>query len=238
MMSTKRQALNTRHCLRIAHRGASAAAPENTMSAFRKALELGADAVECDVHVSKDGEAVVIHDDTLERTTSGRGRVADFTLKELKGFVAGGGERIPTLEELLAFAADRLMVFIEIKAADAVPRVAELVTRCSKRHGYARFPVIGFNWDTLLRIQAVNANILIGATPPEQRIPADFTARAQAAGMWSVNPCIDALEQPVVDDAHRLRLKIITWTANTPEQIAKAKALGVDGMISDAVENL
>lgn len=217
---------------KIAHRGAGG--PENTMLAFRKALELGADAVECDVHLSKDGEAIVIHDDTLERTTNGHGRVADLTCKELKVFDAGGGERLPTLEDLLEFAAGRLMVFIEIKAAASVPRTAELVIKYGKCHGYTRFPVIGFDWDTLVAVKRIDNNILIGASPPERRIPPDFMSRAESAGMWSVNPCIDILTQEMVDDAHRHGLKLITWTANTSEQIAKAKTLKVDGIISDS----
>lgn len=223
---------------KIAHRGASITHPENTMLAFRKAREMAADAVECDIHLSKDGEAMVIHDDTLRRTTNGRGRVADFTLAELKKFDAGKGERIPTLEELLTFAADTLMVFIEIKAPAAVARVADLVSEFGKRYSYARFPVIGFDWETLVAVKKLDMKIAIGASPPQDSVPPDFLPRAKTAGMWSVNPCIDILTKALVDDAHRYRLKLITWTANTDEQIAKAKSLNVDGIISDVIEKI
>jgi glycerophosphoryl diester phosphodiesterase len=106
----------------IAHRGFSGAAPENTLAAFRKGIEVGSDMIELDVHLSRDGEIVVIHDETLERTTNGKGMVVDHTLQELKKFDAGSsfgptfaGERIPTLKEVLDLAKGRVPVNIEIK---------------------------------------------------------------------------------------------------------------------------
>ena len=84
----------------VGHRGAKGIEPENTITSFKKALEIGVEYVECDVHLSADGYPVVIHDDTLDRTTSGKGKVREYTLRELKNFDAGKGERIPTLEAL------------------------------------------------------------------------------------------------------------------------------------------
>ncbi|MBI5967686.1 MAG: hypothetical protein HY882_07510, partial [Deltaproteobacteria bacterium] len=106
----------------IAHRGFSGAAPENTLTAFQKAIEVGSDMIELDVHLSKDGEVVVIHDDSLERTSNGRGKVGDYPLQELKKFDAGSwfgpkfsGERIPTLKEVLELTQGKILVNIEIK---------------------------------------------------------------------------------------------------------------------------
>lgn len=106
----------------IAHRGFSGQAPENTLASFQKAVELGSDMIELDVRFSKDGQVVVIHDDTIDRTTNGRGKVADYTLKELKQFDAGSwfapqfsGERIPTLKEVLELVKGKVLVNIEIK---------------------------------------------------------------------------------------------------------------------------
>ncbi len=106
----------------IAHRGFSGAAPENTLSAFRKAIEIGSDMIELDIQQSKDGNIVVIHDETLEKTTNGKGKVVDHTLQELKKLDAGSkfraefsGERIPTLREVLGLARGRVLVNIEIK---------------------------------------------------------------------------------------------------------------------------
>lgn len=106
----------------IAHRGFSGAAPENTMASFRKAIDAGSDMLELDVHLSKDGEVVVIHDESVAKTTNGQGRIVDFTLKELKKLDAGSwfgpqfsGERIPTLKEVLEVAKGKILVNIEIK---------------------------------------------------------------------------------------------------------------------------
>lgn len=106
----------------VAHRGFSGAAPENTLIAFQKAIEIGSDMIELDVHLARDGELVVIHDETLERTTNGKGMVADHTLNELKKLDAGSsfgpqfaGEIIPTLKEVLELAKGRALVNVEIK---------------------------------------------------------------------------------------------------------------------------
>jgi glycerophosphoryl diester phosphodiesterase len=106
----------------IAHRGFSGGAPENTLAAFKKAIEVGSDMIELDIRFSKDGQVVVLHDDTLDRTTNGRGKVADYSLKELKQFDAGSwfapqfsGEQIPTLKEVLELAKGRTLVNIEVK---------------------------------------------------------------------------------------------------------------------------
>ena len=106
----------------VAHRGFSGAPPENTLAAFRKAIEVGSDMIELDIQLSKDGKIVVIHDETLERTTNGRGRVADLTFRELRDLDAGSwfdaqfsGEKIPTLQEVLELAKGKALVNIEIK---------------------------------------------------------------------------------------------------------------------------
>ncbi len=101
--------------LRIGHRGAKAYAPENTLASFKKALEIGVDAVELDVRKTKDTQLVVIHDADVKRTTNGEGLVNDFTLKEIKSFDAGGGEKIPTFEEALDFLDKKVKVFVELK---------------------------------------------------------------------------------------------------------------------------
>ena len=118
----------------VAHRGASNFAPENTQSAFRKALELGADFLECDVHLSKDGELIIMHDDKVDRTTNGSGYVKNFTLAELKELDAGGkfhasfaGEKIITLNELLDEFYGEVGLLIEIKKPSMYPGIEEKV---------------------------------------------------------------------------------------------------------------
>lgn len=120
----------------IAHRGASDEAPENTLVAFQRALEQGADALECDVHLSADGEVVVIHDDTVDRTTDGTGAVAGMTLEELHQLDAGSwkgpqfaGQRIPTLQEIIELLGETIPLFIEFKGSspELPQKVADLL---------------------------------------------------------------------------------------------------------------
>src|ERR1700730_9477951 len=99
---------------KIGHRGACGHAPENTLASMKKALDFGVHGFEFDIQMSKDGEPVVIHDDTLERTTNGKGLVSDFTLKELQQFDAGNGERIPSLRDVLDMVDKRCRLFIEL----------------------------------------------------------------------------------------------------------------------------
>lgn len=129
----------------IAHRGASDRYPENTLLAFEQALELGAEAVECDVHLSADGEVVVIHDPTVDRTTNGHGEVAAMTLEELRRLDAGirrhprfAGQRIPTLSEVLELVRGRAQVFIELKGTSPeLPRRVVEVVRAGGMAGEA-----------------------------------------------------------------------------------------------------
>jgi glycerophosphoryl diester phosphodiesterase len=224
--------------LRVGHRGAAGHAPENTLASFRKALEIGVDGVECDIHVCKSGEAVVIHDATLERTTSGKGKVSDFTLKELKTLDAGKGEQIPTLEELLKFIDKRVTLYIELKEDEAVDPVAKIIAHHAENEGwgYEKLPVLSFDHRQLVRIRQINTRILTGATLVG--IPLDYAACAARAGAWSVNPCIEYVDGDFVADARSRGLKTLVWTVNKPEQIAKARALGADALVSDFPDRL
>ncbi len=120
--------------LKIGHRGAMGYAPENTLGSFAKALELGVDGIELDVHVCKSGEVVVIHDERVDRTTNGKGQVKEMTLKELKELDAGKGERIPTLEEVLDFVDRRAFIDIELKAEGIGNSVADIVRKYIQEH--------------------------------------------------------------------------------------------------------
>ncbi|HEU0163481.1 MAG TPA: glycerophosphodiester phosphodiesterase family protein [Thermomicrobiales bacterium] len=111
----------------IAHRGGATTTPENTIASFTNALALGADVIELDIHLSKDGVPVVIHDHTLERTTNGTGEVNSYTVAELQQFDAGQGEKIPTLAEVFALVGDKVPFVLELKALDAIPATVELI---------------------------------------------------------------------------------------------------------------
>ncbi len=222
---------------KIGHRGASGYYPENTLLSFRKAIEMGANGVECDVHVCASGEAVVIHDRTLRRTTNGKGIVARTRLTQLQKLNAGKKEPIPTLTELLETIVPHATVFIEIKADKAVKEVVKTITHFAtrKKIAYTRMPVISFKLKHLTAIQKLNPQICVGLTPPVRKtaLTNAFIARAVKRGMWSVNPSLRYLKKPFVQAAQRAGLRVIVWTANSKADIKKAYALKVDGVMSD-----
>jgi glycerophosphoryl diester phosphodiesterase len=191
----------------VAHRGAPHQAPENTLASFAAALAIGVDAIELDVHLSRDGHLVVIHDERLERTTDGRGLVHEWTLAELKALDAGGwfgsafaGERIPTFDEALALIGRRAAVQVEIKGR--TDGVAEATVAALRARGLLDTAMVtSFHLDRLPRVRALAPGVAIGAlvwgrtrdgrpmTPAEC---VDAARRAQADVMLLWHEYIDA----------------------------------------------
>lgn len=223
---------------KIGHRGACGHAPENTLASMRKALELGVHGFEFDIQMSKDGEPVVIHDETLERTTGGKGNVSDYTLEALQQLDAGQGEKIPSLRNVLDLVDQRCRLFIELKAPGSEVPVADILKHYVEQMGwtYEQLYVCAFDHFQIAAIKKINPEIRTSALLAG--IPVSLAAIAQEAGAWSINPNIHHISKALVDDAHRRGLKVLTWTANTEAHIAKAKALGVDGIFSDFPERI
>jgi glycerophosphoryl diester phosphodiesterase len=145
--------------LRIGHRGAKADAPENTLTSFKKAIEIGVDAIELDVRKTKDNKLVVIHDADIKRTTNGKGLVAKLTLKEIKGFSTEGGETIPTLEEVLDFLDKRVKVIIELKEPGVEEQVLSAV---HERRLQKNVIITSFLEDALRKVRELDKEIETG----------------------------------------------------------------------------
>lgn len=217
--------------LNIAHRGASGYAPENTRAAFERAIEMGADAIETDVRLSFDGELVLVHDHTVTRTTDGHGPVADHTLAELRALDAGSwfapafaGERVVTLEELIAEFVPRIPAVLEIKDAAATkPTVAAIA-----RAGIVdRVQVTSFLWTPLLEARRLNAGLALGFLTPE--FDTDIIRRCVNRGFTQVCPHIDTLAPGLVDRAHEAGLVVRAWGISRREQVATLFDTGADG---------
>lgn len=217
--------------LKIGHRGAPSKAPENTLSSFGKALELGVDAVELDVHLCKSGEIMVIHDETLERTTNGKGAIKNHTLTQLKKLDAGKGEKIPTLQEVYDFLCGRAGILIEVKDKKAAGKVAEFVK--GKKNLY----VISFYADVLAEVKKENKTVKIGYNFDEDNMPT-LEKIIKNLKPYSINPCVKILSSEIVELAHKNKVKVITWTANKKSEIEFARKLGVDGIMSDYPERI
>jgi glycerophosphoryl diester phosphodiesterase len=231
--------------LKIGHRGAPAYAPENTLASFRKAVELGADAVEFDLHRTRDGEFIVIHDDTVDRTTNGHGKVDDLSLGELRRLDAGSwkgpefaGERIPTFAELLEDLPARLLLFAELKAGSArSPGVEEHLARfLTDRGALPRVRVSSFDHRALLRLRELLPEVETGAL--FVALPVDAVALARACRAEALHPSFHYLTRDVVVAAHTARIAVNTWTVNDPADIARVADMGVDGIFSDFPDRL
>ncbi|MFM9988448.1 glycerophosphodiester phosphodiesterase [Flavobacterium sp.] len=213
--------------LKIGHRGAKGYVAENTLASFKKALELKVNGIELDVHLSSDAEIMVIHDETINRTTKGNGFVKDFTSVELKQL------GIPTLIEVLDLINQECFVNIEIKDVKTTKLVVELIQNyLSKKHwNIEKFIVSSFDWTVLKEISQLNSTIKIGVLT-EDNID-DAIAFAKEIKAFSINPYFKLLTIDIVERIQKEGFQIHTWTVNSLEDITFVKSLNVDGIISD-----
>jgi glycerophosphoryl diester phosphodiesterase len=214
--------------IRIGHRGAAGHAPENTIQAIEKAIALNADFVELDVRRSLDGHLVIIHDAGVDRTTDGHGAVAELTLAELGRLTIANELRIPTLREALKTAAGCVGLLLELKAEGLAEQIWTEV-RTSSIPGVVIYA--SFFHAELLRIRETDPGAqtmaLFEAVPVH---PTAFAIDAQATHVGLAFGCLTA---PFVQALHQADLQVFTYTVNEPADIARAGAVGVDGIISD-----
>jgi len=225
--------------LKIGHRGASAYAPENTLTAFRKAMEMGADGVELDVHMCKSGELVVFHDYGMNRLTPDKNLVRDLTLHELQAFPLPEGERIPTLPEVLEALGPEAWYFVEIKHIKATLPVADILQHYARK---------GWRNDRLCLLSCYHETIVEALEAfPSLTVAVSFIKlmdssawEAKTLGARIIVPDYLTFEKEHVEQAHALDLKIVAWTAykDNPEDIAELVSLGVDGIISNYPDRL
>lgn len=250
--STQHRPHERRHTLNVAHRGASQEMPENTLGAIRRAVEVGADMVEIDVHRSKDGVVVLMHDTTLTRTTNaqqvfpGRGpwRVGDFTLDELKRLDAGSwkspdqaGEPVPTLAEALEVVSrSRTGLLLELKAPEQYPGiVSDVVMTLREAPGSleaaeaGQLVVQSFNYAAMKEHKTREPSVPVGLLGMPAR------ANLPALGTWAdqVNPSHLSVDRAYVDQVHDLGMACFVWTVNHAPGMRRALRLGVDGVITN-----
>jgi glycerophosphoryl diester phosphodiesterase len=222
-----------RRVLRIGHRGAAGHAPENTLAAIQKGIDLGVDFVEIDVRRTADGVPVVIHDETVNRTTNGTGRVDSLSLQEVKKFNAGNGEHIPTLEEVLKVAAGRVGLMLELKVKGLARQAVESV-----RGAGFRDPVIyaSFLHNELSHVRAVDpgASLLMLF----DRLPRAPVSSALVHGPSHVGLRHDTATRPLVEAFQQAGLLVFVYTADSLRDIQHGLSLGVDGVISNYPERI
>jgi len=224
--------------LKIGHRGAAGLVPENTLASFQKAIDLGVDMVELDVHLCSSGELVVIHDDKVDRTTNGKGEVASMTLAQLKKLDAGLGQKIPTLTEVLDLVNRRVGVIIELKANGTVQPANEIIQGYVSQKGWAYqdFIVISFDHYRLLKLSQLNRLIRLG--PIIEAKPIGYAEFAVKLPAYSIHLAYAYVDQNFIQDAHRRGFQVVVWTVNELKEIKRFKSLGVDGVTSDYPDRL
>lgn len=236
--------------LNIAHRGFSGKYPENTMLAFKKAVEAGADGIEFDVHFSKDGELVIIHDELLDRTTNGMGAVSDYTYEELSKFDASAGfagvygfNKIPTLREYFEFVKpiEGFITNIELKTgvkeySGIEKAVLELIDEFELAD---RIIISSFNHYSVMRIKALNSDIKCGFLDSSWIY--DFGEYTKTRGVECVHPHYVSLNNESVTEIKSNSIQINTWTVNSEEEVERLFYLGIDAVIGnypDMVKNV
>jgi glycerophosphoryl diester phosphodiesterase len=218
--------------LKIGHRGAQGYEPENTLLAFQKALDILVDGIELDVHLSADGQLVVIHDETIDRTTNAKGIVKDLTKNELKKF------DIPTLTEVFDLVNQKCFINIELKGNHTAEPVVALIQKyiLKKNWEYSDFLVSSFDWNALQEVAFLDEKIAIGVlTETDLNLAFTFAKFIKAK---SIHPDFEFLTPENTAKMQKKGLLVIPWTVNETSDIQKMKALKVDGIISDFPDRL
>jgi glycerophosphoryl diester phosphodiesterase len=215
----------------VGHRGACGHAPENTLKSFAKAVEMGCQRVEFDVHLSRDGVPVVIHDDTLDRSTNGKGPVRSLTLAELKRLDAGEGESIPTLTEVMDFCREKVDLQIELKGQGCPPAVADLL---SKRWDPKRVVVTSFDLSMLAEFAVIMPGIAVGLLNKDPKL--EMVKVALSGGHRWIGPRFDAVTRVRVNLAHGAGLLVYVYHVNERKVARKIVSWGVDAMGTDYPE--
>lgn len=227
--------MTTRRLFCFGHRGACGHEPENTVRSARRALELGVDGVEVDVHLA-DGQLMVIHDDTLQRTTNGSGHVAAKSFAYLRSLDAGMGEKIPTLAEIFDAVDRRAIINVELKGPQTAVPVIALISEYVNQRGwrYNDFLVSSFDHAQLREARRLCPELRIGVLAG--KTPRSLGKFAVSLNAWSLHADKHCVTPDLLAQAHGLGLKLFAFTVNQPAEIARMKALGVDGIFTDFPE--
>jgi glycerophosphoryl diester phosphodiesterase len=215
----------------ISHRGAHQTLPENSIPAFLRAIELGADAIELDVHATSDGVVIVHHDPTVTAAGVATSRLLDLSASELSRFPLAHGVEIPTLASVLNAIGDRTKVYVEIKALDIEP----LVVRCI-RESTANCAVHAFDHRVVRTVKALFPAIRTGVLEVARHIdPVASLLAAGAEDLWQEASFID---EDLIARAHAVNARVIAWTSDDVDQWETLSGMGVDGICTNRIAEL
>lgn len=217
--------------LLVAHRGASKIAPENTLKSFQKGIELQADYVEFDTHLSKDGEIVIMHDETTTRTTGVKGVIAEMTLEELKQLDCGEGEKIPTLSELIKIAKGKIGLQLEIKSKGQTTKIVELLRKSDLIDSTI---ISSFDHGELLEVQKIEPKIKLASLALGAK-KKSLINEAVEHKFHAIHPFYKFVNEKFIEMAHQNNIKINTWTVDSKNKMKSLIEMGIDGIITNDV---
>ncbi|MDB5055645.1 MAG: glycerophosphoryl diester phosphodiesterase [Bacilli bacterium] len=224
----------------IGHRGAAGEAPENTMVSFQLALKQGAEGIELDVHLSKEGEIVVCHDATLDRTTNGQGYIFEKEVVEIKRYDAGSwfseqylGETVPLLAEVFDQVPDGILINVEIKYAYHGRMETQLIDFLRKRKRMENVVISSFDHKCLQRIKKMEPKVKIGLLYAANLVDHAGYANQLGVDVFSIHPHYQLIEKEDVQKAKALGIRTFPYTVNSLEEFRKMVEYGVSGIITD-----
>ncbi|WP_258309766.1 glycerophosphodiester phosphodiesterase [Cytobacillus oceanisediminis] len=242
----KKIASSTHKIKKIGHRGAAGYCPENTFPSYDRALEMGADYLEIDVQLSKDGKLVVIHDTLVDRTTDNKGKVSDYTFDELRKMDAGSwfsqkfrGACIPSFEEVLDAYADRVGLLIELKKPSLYPGIEELIAKELKKRklhliGEDHIIVQSFETESIRKFHELLPEVPVGILinyPPDK-----IEIKEIAKYASYVNPKWTVVNKRVINLIHANGMKAVSWTVRSKREAEKLKHYPLDGIVADYLD--
>jgi len=226
----------------IAHRGANNIAPENTLKAFQKAIELGADMIEFDVRKTLDEKIVISHDNTLIRITGKIGSIKNMTLNELRELDFGEGEKIPTLEELITLTKGKIDLNCEIKVRGIEQKLVDIFRNADLLDSIL---ISSFKNDVLIKIQKIEPKIRLAALNPSKcGWISSWISRKKIINVakynkfYAINPLFKLVNKKFIKKAHHNNIKIFPWTVDSDSAITKLIKIGVDGIITNDISKV
>lgn len=222
----------------IGHRGAMGHETENTLASIQKALDLGVDMIEIDVFKIRSGEIAVFHDVTVDRLANATGKIEEYDIFYLRQIVLDGNHSIPLLQDVLKLINNKVRLNIELKGAGTSDRVNYILEYYVDKKGWTldNFLISSFKWDELKAFRKLNKDIPIAVLTEED--PLDAIDIAKKLSAEAINPDFTQLNRKVVEEIKAEGFKIYTWTVNGPEDIERAKAWEVDGIITNYPERV
>ncbi|MBU2870708.1 glycerophosphodiester phosphodiesterase family protein [Colwellia sp. E2M01] len=216
----------------FAHRGTSATEPENTLLAIQSAIDINVDGIEIDIF-EVDGQLVVIHDRWLQRTTSGSGLISQYSFEKLRQLDAGKGEKIPTLDEVLAILPTNFLLNIELKGINNIQLLINCIDQAITQYGINSKQLLlsSFNHHQLYQISQQRPEFAIGALTAS--LPLEYAKFATLLNAYSVHISVNSVNQRFVQDAHQRGLKVFVYTVDEFVDIAILAKIGVDGIFAN-----